>query len=78
MNRNLKIALASAAAKRNLKIALASAAALAAGSAMAAPIDVSSVNTTITEAVTTISTLGLAVLSLVVVTKVFKWVARVL
>lgn len=62
---------------RNLKIALASAAALAAGSAMAAPIDVTSVTATINDAVTTISSLGLAVLSLVVVAKVFKWVQRV-
>ena len=39
----------------------------------AAPIDVSSVVTTITDGVTTVSAIGLAVLSLVVVIKVFKW-----
>lgn len=41
--------------------------------ANAAPIDVSSVVTTITDGVTTVSAIGLAVLSLVVVIKVFKW-----
>lgn len=39
----------------------------------AASIDVSSVVTTITDGVTTVSAIGLAVLSLVVVIKVFKW-----
>ena len=39
----------------------------------AAAIDVSSVVTTITDGVTTVSAIGLAVLSLVVVIKVFKW-----
>ena len=38
-----------------------------------AAIDVSSVVTTITDGVTTVSAIGLAVLSLVVVIKVFKW-----
>jgi hypothetical protein len=41
--------------------------------ANAAAIDVSSVVTTITDGVTTVSAIGLAVLSLVVVIKVFKW-----
>ena len=41
--------------------------------ANAATIDVSSVVTTITDGVTTVSAIGLAVLSLVVVIKVFKW-----
>lgn len=41
--------------------------------ANAAEIDVSSVVTTITDGVTTVSAIGLAVLSLVVVIKVFKW-----
>lgn len=41
--------------------------------ANAAPIDVSTVVTTITDGVTTVSAIGLAVLSLVVVVKVFKW-----
>jgi hypothetical protein len=41
--------------------------------ANAATIDVSSVVTTITDGVTTVSSIGLAVLSLVVVIKVFKW-----
>lgn len=38
-----------------------------------AAIDVSSIVTTITDGVTTVSAIGLAVLSLVVVIKVFKW-----
>lgn len=42
-------------------------------SANAAEIDVSSVVGTITDGVTTVSAIGLAVLSLVVVIKVFKW-----
>lgn len=41
--------------------------------ANAAEIDVSSVVATITDGVTTVSAIGLAVLSLVVVIKVFKW-----
>ena len=41
--------------------------------ANAAGIDVSAVTTTITDGVTTVSSIGLAVLSLVVVIKVFKW-----
>ena len=41
--------------------------------ANAAPIDVTSVVGTITDGVTTVSAIGLAVLSLVVVIKVFKW-----
>ena len=43
------------------------------GAANAAPIDVTSVVGTITDGVTTVSAIGLAVLSLVVVIKVFKW-----
>jgi hypothetical protein len=39
----------------------------------AAAIDVTSVVGTITDGVTTVSAIGLAVLSLVVVIKVFKW-----
>ena len=39
----------------------------------AAAIDVTSVVSTITDGVTTVSAIGLAVLSLVVVIKVFKW-----
>lgn len=39
----------------------------------AASIDVTSVVGTITDGVTTVSSIGLAVLSLVVVIKVFKW-----
>ena len=39
----------------------------------AASIDVTSVVGTITDGVTTVSAIGLAVLSLVVVIKVFKW-----
>jgi hypothetical protein len=41
--------------------------------ANAAPIDITAVVTTITDGVTTVSAIGLAVLSLVVVIKVFKW-----
>ena len=41
--------------------------------ANAASIDVTSVVGTITDGVTTVSSIGLAVLSLVVVIKVFKW-----
>lgn len=41
--------------------------------AHAEAIDVSSVVSTITDGVTTVSAIGLAVLSLVVVIKVFKW-----
>lgn len=42
-------------------------------SANAAAIDVTAVVATITDGVTTVSAIGLAVLSLVVVIKVFKW-----
>lgn len=41
--------------------------------AVATPIEVTSVTDTITSGVTTVSAIGLAVLSLVVVIKVFKW-----
>lgn len=41
--------------------------------AHAAPIDTTAVVSTITDGVTTVSAIGLAVLSLVVVIKVFKW-----
>lgn len=41
--------------------------------ANAAPIDTTAVVATITDGVTTVSAIGLAVLSLVVVIKVFKW-----
>ena len=41
--------------------------------ANAAQIDVSSVVTTITDGVAVVSSIGLAVLSLVVVVKLFKW-----
>ena len=44
-----------------------------ASNANAAAIDVTSVVGTITDGVTTVSAIGLAVLSLVVVIKVFKW-----
>lgn len=43
------------------------------GNANAAGIDVSTVVTTISDGVATVSAIGLAVLSLVVVIKVFKW-----
>ena len=43
------------------------------GAANAAPIDTTDVVATITDGVTTVSAIGLAVLSLVVVIKVFKW-----
>lgn len=41
--------------------------------ANATPIDITAVVGTITDGVTTVSAIGLAVLSLVVVIKVFKW-----
>lgn len=41
--------------------------------AAATPIEITSVTDTITSGVTTVSAIGLAVLSLVVVIKVFKW-----
>lgn len=41
--------------------------------ANATPIDVTAVVATITDGITTVSAIGLAVLSLVVVIKVFKW-----
>ena len=50
--------------------------ALVAGGAHAAPIDVTAVVTVITDGVVTISSLGIAVLSLVVVIKLFKWMQR--
>ncbi|MCT8091103.1 major capsid protein, partial [Acinetobacter sp. F_3_1] len=43
------------------------------GASNAAPIDTTAVVGTITDGVTTVSAIGLAVLSLVVVIKVFKW-----
>lgn len=43
------------------------------GAANAAPIDTTTVVSTITDGVTTVSAIGLAVLSLAVVIKVFKW-----
>ncbi len=43
------------------------------GANAATTIDVTSVTTTITEGVAVVSSIGLAVLSLVVVIKVFKW-----
>lgn len=60
--------------------AVAAGAALAAGSASAAAftVDVTDVVGTITSGVTTVSAIGIAVLSLVVVIKLFKWVQRTL
>lgn len=53
----------------------AAAGSLVAGSAQAqTTIDVTDVVATITSGVTTVTTLGIAVLSLVVVVKLFKWV----
>jgi len=46
--------------------------------AQSAPIDVSDVVGVITGGVTTVSAIGVAVLSLVVVIKLFKWVQRTL
>lgn len=48
-------------------------AALVSNANAAGGIDVSTVVSTITDGVTTVSSIGLAVLSLVVVIKVFKW-----
>lgn len=60
------------------KSALVGGAALAAFGAQAADIDTTAVVATITGGVTTVSAIGIAVLSLVVVIKLFKWVQRVL
>lgn len=46
---------------------------MSAANAAETPIDVTAVVGTITNGVTTVSSIGLAVLSLVVVIKVFKW-----
>ena len=52
---------------------LAAAAGAMSGANAAGEVDVTPVVTTITNGVTTVSSIGLAVLSLVVVIKVFKW-----
>lgn len=52
---------------------VAATAATMSGAHAAGEIDVTPVVTTITNGVTTVSSIGLAVLSLVVVIKVFKW-----
>lgn len=49
-----------------------------AGAARATDIDTTAVVAVITGGVTTVSAIGIAVLSLVVVIKLFKWVQRVL
>lgn len=60
---------------RGLQAALAGGSLVAAGAAQAqTTIDVTEVVATITSGVTTVTTLGIAVLSLVVVVKLFKWV----
>lgn len=73
-------ALAQSFAARGLPALAAGALVLAAGSAHAAAfsIDATDIIAVITAGVTTISAIGIAVLSLVVVTKLFKWVQRVL
>jgi len=66
---------------KKAKIAAASAVPLLAignAHAQSAPIDVSDVVGVITGGVTTVSAIGVAVLSLVVVIKLFKWVQRTL
>lgn len=60
------------------KLALVGGALLVAGAARATDIDTTAVVAVITGGVTTISAIGIAVLSLVVVIKLFKWVQRVL
>jgi len=71
-----------AALARNNKIAAAGGALMAAAGAHAqssgTTIDTTAVVATITSGVTTVSAIGIAVLSLVVVIKLFKWVQRVL
>lgn len=56
-----------------LVAAIAGALVASTGANAAEGIDVTSVVSTITDGVTTVSSIGLAVLSLVVVIKVFKW-----
>lgn len=60
-------------AKRVAAVAV-TGAALVAGNAHALTIDVTDVTQTITDGITTVTTLGISVLSLVVVVKLFKWV----
>lgn len=60
------------------KAAIVGGALLAAGAARADGLDVTAVVTVITGAVVTVSSIGIAVLSLVVTIKLFKWVQRVL
>lgn len=60
------------------KAALVGGGLLAAGAARATDIDTTAVVAVITGGVTTVSAIGIAVLSLVVVIKLFKWVQRVL
>jgi hypothetical protein len=60
-------------AKRYGVVAAAAGAAAGSTGANAAAIDTTAVVATITDGVTTVSAIGLAVLSLVVVIKVFKW-----
>lgn len=67
------IATKSPAQKHFQRVALFTGLTGAAISANAADIDVTEVVGTITSGVTTVSAIGLAVLSLVVVIKVFKW-----
>jgi hypothetical protein len=75
-----KAMFASLAQSRVARGLAAGASALAVGSAHAVPttIDTTEVVGTITAGVTTISAIGVAVLSLVVVIKLFKWVQRTL
>ena len=62
-----------AACKKYGFAAAVSAALMSNAHAAATPIEITSVTDTITSGVTTVSAIGLAVLSLVVVIKVFKW-----
>jgi len=78
---NVKAALIGKALRRELALATVGALALAGVPAHAAgdfTIDTAQIVATITSGVTTVSAIGIAVLSLVVVIKLFKWVQRVL
>lgn len=78
---DVKRAVLAKVAQRELAVALAVVGATLGSSARAAgefTIDASTIVSVITGGVTTISAIGIAVLSLVVVIKLFKWVQRVL
>lgn len=62
--------------RNKLAGALAGTAAVVAGNAAAAPVDVTTVTTAITDALTPIGAIGLGVLGLLVGIKTYKWIRR--